>query len=666
MTERPEGDVIAAISAELTSCRKRGIERLDLRTHNQAPVPTPQLQRLANEYLTATGRRVQGRTAQIKHLLHDAVSAFADEDEADAKLVGALFFGDSQHKVTKSAGELLDTARRQFGFGSNEARFRQARHDAFDSFAEFIPRFVADANQGNETEAVAEATAEAASYGNESVLAPEVQPQVATVGYIDNAEHFITLLSQAENVTIVGFTNESLASMLRTALARKREAMLRSDESWSSIRVVFLSEELLDRVNDERGYPDPHEAQLLRHRLGVFGRRTVRVFLNGLPGRVLWKMYDSPYLPPLIGTLFEMPDGRRIVQLLVRRRLRNASDHLYLEFDDTRGHPFSSTFDEIVQSSVDNDKLALVGSVRGERFRVAGTQFRWSVLVDSSGAKGWLAMVLVVTWRVRNGQAEPLLQLRTELNARRELGRLTHLAGHILQDERAVRGTEFGLDDALPMAAAWRRLQMETGEIETGELMPLTTGTYIHPDKENLFFFVYSCRLPDGLEFWRQAEMSPVSVQELLSIRKNQVLRNALLLCHAPPVRRQVRADAFEIVALNLVLHDCADIAQKLKEASAARVPDFGVIAAELSRLEEHTRQTWPGFERDTELNGLSGLQFREFFSILLPFYASIGAPGATEELVLIEEGETKRAAVARLVQLYRDQKIMESIPIEL
>ena len=37
-------------------------------------------------------------------------------------------------------------------------------------------------------------------------------------------------------------------------------------------------------------------------------------------------------------------------------------------------------------------------------------------------------MVLVVTWRVRDGQAEPLLQLRTRLNATRELNRLTHLA----------------------------------------------------------------------------------------------------------------------------------------------------------------------------------------------------------------------------------------------
>jgi hypothetical protein len=194
MTKGPEGDVVARISAELTSCRKRGIERLDLSTHNQAPVPTPQLQRLANEYLTATGRRVQGRIPQIKYLLHDAIKAFADEDEADAKLVKALFFGDSQNKVTKSAGELLDTARRQSGFG-NEARFRQARHDAFDNFAEFIPRLVASAQPGNEAGAVMDTITDSASYGNDSALAPEVQRQVATIGYIDGGEHFISLLS---------------------------------------------------------------------------------------------------------------------------------------------------------------------------------------------------------------------------------------------------------------------------------------------------------------------------------------------------------------------------------------------------------------------------------------------------------------------------------------
>jgi hypothetical protein len=664
VSEGSEADLAAAISAELTACRKRGIERIEVRSHNQTPVPAPELQRLSGEYLLAVGRTVNGRIAQIKYLLSDAIRAFAVDNEPDAKLVQALFFGDSQHRVTRSAGELLDIARRQSGFAS-EVRFREARHAAFDSFAEFLPRFVAAAKPGNQTEALAEAAVDAVSYNTDSILAPEVQQQVATTGYIDNGEHFISLLSQAEKVTIVGVTNESLASMLRIALARKREALLRPEGCWSSIRVVFLSEDLLGWVSDERGYPDPVEARLLRQLLAVYGRRTVRAFLGELPGRANWMMCDSPHFPPLIGTLFEMPDGRRIVQLLVRRRLRNASDHLYLEFDDTHGYYFSATFDEIVNSSIEDNKVAPVGNIIRQRFRVSNTRYRWHVLVDGSGAKGWLPMVLVITWRVRGGQAEPLLQLRTSLNSARELDRLTHLAGNIMQDGPVVPGTEFDLDHAVPVTAAKRRVQMETGETDAGDLAPLTTGRYIHPDKEHLFFFVYSYQLPEGMELWRQAEMSPVSVPELLSVRKNQVLRNAISLCLAPPKRSQVRAAAFEIVALNLTLHDFADLAQQLRGA-AARAADLATIAAELGGLEQQTRQTWPGYERDTELKGLSGLQFREFWTMLLPFYASIGVPGAAEHLKLVNDDEIRRAAIARLSQLYHDERVMELIMVEL
>ena len=92
---------------------------------------------------------------------------------------------------------------------------------------------------------------------------------------------------------------------------------------------------------------------------------------------------------------------------------------------------------------------------------------------------------------------------------------------------------EFGLDDEIPMAAARSRVQMETGEADLGEFQPLATGRYFHPDKEHLFFFVYSCELPEGLQLWHQAEMSPLSVQRTAGIRENQVLRKALALCQA-------------------------------------------------------------------------------------------------------------------------------------
>ena len=663
MTERGGDDLAGAVSNELANCRKRGIERVDLRSHNQKPLQIPELDRLAAEYVRSGPHYTQGRAVRLKVLLRDALGAFAELDPTDAALVRAVFFGDSLDRVTKSAGELLDIARRQYG-ATNEVRFRQVRHQALDSFADFLPRFVAEHKVSADAGLIG-AVANDVLPQPELVPTLEEQRQVATTGYIDNGEHFINLLSQAENVTIVGFTNEQLAPMLRAALERKRDAMLRPDVCWDSIRVVFLNDELLNQINDERGYPNPYEALLLRRRASVHGRRTVKVFFRSLPTE-RWAIYDSPYFPPFIGTLFEMPNGQRIVQLLIRRPQRRPTEHLYLEIEDTRGHYFSATFDEIVHSSIDDTKVVPVGIVIDERFRVTGARYRHNVLIDGSHETGWLAMVLVITWRMRNGRAEPLLQLRTQLNAARELDRLTHLAGHIVQSDPNVPLPAFGLHDEVPMAAARRRVQMETGDVDPGQLEPLGTCAYFHHDKEHLFFFIYGCQLPEGFRPWRQAEMSPMSVPELLAIRKNQALRKALALCRSPAMSRTVRRHAFEIAALNLELHDLPDIAAKLTHAADRLAAEADDLAAEIGSLEERTRQTWVGFDGDVEVHGISGLQYREFYSILLPFYARAGVPGAAEHIALISAAETKRAAAQRLSELYHNERLMELIPVEL
>jgi hypothetical protein len=676
MTDRAGGGLTAAIADELAACRQRGIERVDVRSHSQVPVQTPELDHLADDYLTARQLRVQGRVARLKYLLRDAARAFVAENATDAQLVSALFFGDSQNRVTKSAGELLDVARKDSGYVS-EVRFRQARHDAFNSFASFIPAFVAAAVPEGEEAAAPEiappSLAEDHSLPQEqveregSVPDPEVQRHVATTGYIDNGEHFIDLLAQAASATIVGFTNETLATSLRAALERKRAAMLKPDVYWDSIRIVFLGDELLDLINDERReQPDPDEAVQRRRRAKVHGRRTIGNFLRGHPAAAHWEIYDSPYFPSLFGTLFEMPNGQRIVQQLIRRSQRNNLDHLYLELDDTRGHYFSAVFEEIVRSSIDDNKLVPVGNVIGERFWVTSTRYRLSLLVDGSQAAGWIALILVITWRVRNGQAEPLLQLRTQLNSVRELDRLSHPASHVILDEPAQPVTDFGLDDEMPVAAARRRVQIDTGEGEPGELKPLGTCTYIHSDKEHLFFFIYTCELPEGFQFWRQADMYSVPVRKLLSIRENQAFRKALSLCESPPPLRRVRAVAFEIAALNVMLHGHPEIAQKLRRAGTQRGTNIDELADDLRDLEEQTGQAWTGFEKEVQVKGLSGLQYREFFTILLPFYAEVGMPGAVEMLTRLNNDETMRAAVARLAELYHDVTLMESIPFEL
>ena len=668
----PGDGLVAAIAEELAACRQRGIERLDLSSHNQSPVRTPKLQDLASEYAAAGQLHAYGRISQLKYLFRDAIKAFAAENEADAQLVGDLFFGDSQNRITKSAGELLDIARKKSEYRT-DALFRHARRDALAEFARFLPDFVEDTKRGN----LVNAGSGGGASGGVSVLPQlkvsptdsvpdlEVQHHGVTTGYVVNGEYFIRLLAEAVNVTIVGFTNESLASMLRAALERKRGALLRPDACWDSLRIVFLSDQLLDLVNDERReYPDRDEGLKQRRRAAVYGRRTVSNFLRSLPS-ARWTTYESHYYPPLIGTLFEMPDGQRTIQLLIRRPQRSAEDHLYLQLEDTQGNYLSAAFEEIVHSSVDDTKVVPVGFPAAERFRVVSTRYRQNVLRDGSRANGWLPLVLVITWRTRNGRAEPLLQLRTQLNAARELDRLSHLSGYVLDDDRRQL-PQFGLEDGVSLRAARRRVQMETSEEDSGTLRPLGISSYLHFDKEHLFFFVYSCEFPEGFQLSWQAEIYPVPVAELLSIRANQALRLARVLCESPPMRGRARADAFEIATLNLTLHGHSEMAQKMLNATTRGTAAITRLASEIRVLEEQTQQTWPGTEQETVLMGLPGLQYREFFSLLLPYYATVGVPGAADHLRRIDDEEEMQQAVARLGELYHDEGVMESISLEL
>jgi hypothetical protein len=90
---------------------------------------------------------------------------------------------------------------------------------------------------------------------------------------------------------------------------------------------------------------------------------------------------------------------------------------------------------------------------------------------------------------------------------------------------------------------------------------------------------------------------------------------------------RRTQQHAFEIAALNLILHDHADIASKLTDAVNQKIVDLDDIAAEIAVLEEATRQTWPGFDGEVEVQGLSGLQYCEFLVFCCRFMRGLACP---------------------------------------
>jgi len=503
--------------------------------------------------------------------------------------------------------------------------------------------------------------------GTGGFLDPDIEHHTMVSDYVGNSARFVRLLAEAVNVTIVGLTNETLAVTLQDALNRKRAY---SDDRafWRSLRVVFLGDRLLEGINDERAlYPDRSEALRQRRLAAVWGKRSVSVLLRRTPSS-RWALYESSFLPPFAGTLFEMPDGRRLVQLLVRRPQRGTSDHLYLEFEDTTDQYFTAAFEDIVN----DNKIVPIGDPRNGNFRCTGSRFRQNVLIDRSGATGWLPLVLMITWRNRNGQVEPLLQLRNESNAARELGRLSHLSGHIYQDDYTEpgtgppeRATVFDPQHPALARAALRRVQMEIGDNPPGDLRAVTPRSYLHSDKEHLFLFLFTLELPGWFQFPREAEMHHFPVTELLAVRRNQVLRSAVRVCRAT-LSGRIRVTAAEIVRLNLTLHGEAKLGDELVAwANRAGSRSHNTVQ-KIRRLEKQTRQTMFSNGREVQIAGLSGLQFREFFTMLLPLYEQFGVPGAAEQLTAIRHDEPRRQALDRLSAMYQDEDLMSSIPIEL
>jgi hypothetical protein len=654
VSERYDPDEIAD---DLIDCRQRGLDWLDRKTSNQVPVRALALQQLARDYVAARRLVAGGRVAQIKVLLRDGIDELARQGHPiDAGLLRDLFFGDSTDGAIKPPGELLRIARDRSG-DSTESRFRERRANVIRSFAQFLIEFADPASPGSDSAA--------------RDRIPDEHARSVITGYVGDNEHFIQLLADAVNVTIAGITNESLAPMLQEALRRKR-ANGRPDAFWGSLRIVFIANNLLGAVNDEREkFHTSREALRQRRQEAAWARRSVEGFLKGTRS-TRWELFEYSHLPALTGTLLDFRD-KRIVHLLMVRPQQGRANHLYIDLEDVTDQYFSTLFEDIIRTSVRLKMTVPVGAPTSQAFRCTEFRDHSSVLKDESGASGWLPMVLVITSQRRSDLIQPILQLRTEYNSGRELNRLSHLGSHIVEDDLALppgitlrdAPKSFHLTHEIPMNAARRVIKEVIGVDPAPVLRPLETGGYLYPDKENLFFFVFALELPEESQFPRRAEMHPFPLLELLAIRANQVLRSAARLCQITGVSERAWAAAAEVVALNLYLHDYADLSEQMT-SHTVRDERASMAAAIGELVTERTTPSWMSASREAQLTGLAGWQYREFFSVLLPSYDAIGIDGAGELRRHVLSDSRKVTAIARLRELYQDEHVMDWMPLEL
>lgn len=488
-------------------------------------------------------------------------------------------------------------------------------------------------------------------------------------GYVGEGERFTELLAEALSVTIVGLTNQTLGDTLRNALETKRRNSGKPDDFWQSLRIVFLSDRLLDSLNDVlTDVPDQAEALLTRRLAASYGMRSIRILLEQVLSSY-WELYESQYQLSFAGSLFEMPDGRRTVQLLLRRPQRRTPNQMYIEFDVRPDQYMTGAFEDIVQTSTPLRYIIPVGLPREDGvFRCTGRRFRERVLRDGSHAGGWLPVVLLVTWRHSDGQPELWLQLRTTVNSHREVGRLAHLANYVFQDDMIAAGESisesavgFDLSPGVLVCAAQRCFRAETGENPANGVSQEGTSRYVYPDKENLYFSLFTAELPPYPHFPEQADMRPVSVSALTAVREGHALRNAVSVCKLARRSGGTADLAAEIAALNLTLHDHLDLAEQVR--SAVRSPTkLEAASRRIESLGAQTRQVRHADRQLVQVVGLGGLQHREFFTTFLPLYDKLGVPGAAELLAAFRQDRVKQDAVERLRVIYNNEALMSTL----
>lgn len=504
---------------------------------------------------------------------------------------------------------------------------------------------------------------------------PETAVPLVTTHHGADQRRFVERLSQARSATIISVSDESLPDLVEEAVARKAQT---AEGFWDHLNVVFPDDDVLAFINDGLGtrYPDREAAlEERKHRVRQVRRRLMSLLLRiGRLGH--WTIYICPFAPPFTGAFFSMPDGKRIVQLLISRPKLESDEGLHVNFVDRVDHYFEEAFREVVESSREEHEIVLVGDPlpATREFRCRGARFRRSVLVDGQDMGDWLPALVAITWRDGESGAEPLLQINTPRTSTREIGKVSHVSGYINQrdctDQVTAAGkfsSDTGLTVTEPMArtALERELLQDFGVSKCPEAPRLVDVLKFHyPDKENLFFYLFEQKLAGAVKYATDLHLLPWSVGDLVTIREHQVYCNVLKTLGDNSLDTSQRNAAADILAMNLRLHGRSDAADALAaEMRGGAVSD--ALRAQFSEAWARTKRSRFSARTSIYITGIAGLQYRAFFTHLLPTYARIGVRNAAETLDEIQSDGTRSAAMAQLAEAYGDRDLMESLPVE-
>lgn len=136
--------VLAQVIAkeELPRIRQRGVDDLDLTAHNRKPVSCERVEQLARVHSEKKGTSANSKPVLVRSLIDDALSAYAEQNEASATFIRELFFNSEDTTVPANPGKLLDDARKKSGLADNPQKFDRIRRKEFAKFSEFLADYV--------------------------------------------------------------------------------------------------------------------------------------------------------------------------------------------------------------------------------------------------------------------------------------------------------------------------------------------------------------------------------------------------------------------------------------------------------------------------------------------------------------------------------------------
>lgn len=399
-------------------------------------------------------------------------------------------------------------------------------------------------------------------------------PIVPRVGPQGPGEQFVERLADADELTIVGLTNENLVRHLERAL-RKRQRQGKG--FWTSLMVVFASKEFLDKLPEERSTSGTSRTPDQRSALLEAGKSAVARFLlaHGKDCPEQWSCHEYPGQLPFVGCLFRVGDQSllRIALILPGIDMKEA---FYIELA-SGSTPFFEQLHKAL-TIVCNNSTPLVEWVlrgRGERHTYAVDGLVNLTRLDAA----WDACVpvVLVILNLRGAQGRvALLQKRTLYNAADKFETYSNLSGWVTdrdlldaldviptpnylarsyekknsdagawenfmiltghgEVEMSLDPTQDGLCRRMYEAAARRELYQELG-LMSEEIVNLNFQRYFHYNKNpgpHLLFGIFSLELTheqiNQIRIRRPyAELRPFSCADLHQAHDN-ILFNRLL-----------------------------------------------------------------------------------------------------------------------------------------